>query len=360
MPGRRRRRGPPQRHGPPAHRAPTRTASSQLTAIPDFDDQRLDLVTPRARRVAAGARRGRDRAQLAPARAASSRARRSTSRRVDGKLHDLTVAGDRPRGRRRARVLRRPGVRPRDARDAPAPGLRRRRSTSSGSSPRTRRWIATASARVTDDVTRPDRGRRHAGLRVVTCPVPGKHPANDLLQGFFLVLGVIGALSPRRVRVPRREHRVGDPRPADPPDRRDEGDRRPERPDRRAVPRARARPTRCSSLAVALPLGALGRVRLHARSPRASRTSTSRLLRSRRSVFLLEIAVGLVVPLARRARAGHPRRPHHRPRGARERRHRRPVRPRPLRPAAPGHPRRSPTHAAEHPQHVPAQGPPES
>ena len=89
-------------------------------------------------------------------------------------------------------------------------------------------------------------------------PVPGRHPANDLLQGFFLVLGVHRRAGARRVRVPRRQHRVGDPRPADAPDRDHEGDRRPERPDRRPLPRARARLRACSRWRSRCRSGALG------------------------------------------------------------------------------------------------------
>ena len=53
MHGRRRCRGPAERHGPPDDR-PKALPRDPLTAIPDFGDQRLDLVTPEP-----GAVRGR-------------------------------------------------------------------------------------------------------------------------------------------------------------------------------------------------------------------------------------------------------------------------------------------------------------
>ena len=67
-------------------------------------------------------------------------------------------------------------------------------TTSCASSSTTRRWTGTGSRpSPTTSAARLERsGAQVFGTYV---PPPGEHPANELLQGFFLVLGVIGALS---------------------------------------------------------------------------------------------------------------------------------------------------------------------
>ena len=163
-----------------------------LTAIPDFEDQRLDLVTresgawPPQRDEVEIERSSLQLADLRPGQAIQVQT-------VDGKLHDLTVAGishevaaapafyvGRVFGHVTPDTLERMGYG--DTYDelrilVDDPTLDR-----------------DGIRAVTEDVREriEDGGTRVFGSFV---PQPGKHPANDLLQGFFLVLGVIGALS---------------------------------------------------------------------------------------------------------------------------------------------------------------------
>ena len=162
-----------------------------LTAVPDFEDQRLDLVT---------LERG-----TWPARGEVAIERSSlqlvglevgdviTVQTVDGDLHELTVSaidhevGASPAfyvGRAFGHVL--PGTLEDMGFDTrfdelrilvDDPGL-------------DRDAIRDVATRVQERVER-------AGTPVfgTFVPEPGRHPANDLLQGFFLVLGVIGGLS---------------------------------------------------------------------------------------------------------------------------------------------------------------------
>ena len=190
----------------------------------------------------------------------------------------------------------------------------------------------------------------------VQVPTPGEHPAQDVLNAVFLILGAIGGLSLVVSGVPRDQHDQRDPRPADAPDRDDEG--------------GRARATARSpgiylgivlayallALLVAIPLGALGAWAL------TLFTAGARELRGDR---VLRPAPGARPrgrdrarrPAAGRRVAGLARRADHGPRGrSRQRRHQRRLRPQPVRPRAPVDPRPVAPDAAVDPEHVPAQG----
>ena len=113
---------------------------------------------------------------------------------ADGKEHDLTAIGlSHEVGAAPAFYAGRVAG-PRDARDAPGPRLRHhlRRAPDQGRRPDPRPGRHPCGRR-----RRLARGSSGPAIPVFGSyvPVPGRHPANDLLQGFFLVLGFIGGLS---------------------------------------------------------------------------------------------------------------------------------------------------------------------
>ena len=344
-------RGPPHRHRPP----PQRRRLVPGDAAHRDPGLRRPAPRPRhaaVRRLAARSRRGRDGAQLA--RAAAVR-RGPAAPRPDRRTARSTTC--------RSRASRTRSARRRPSTPAGWPGTSRPRrsrtwastpaSTSSASRSPTRRSTRTAIRAVADEVsTRVQR----AGIPVFGSyvPVPGRHPANDLLQGFFLVLGFIGALAlvvsgflvvnTVSAILAQQTRQIG------------------------IMKAIGARNGQIAglylvlvlayavlALAVALPLGALGAYALRPvhRGPRQ--------LRHRRG---LDPARGHRArgrhrarrPPARRPRPDLPRRPDHRARGAGLDGHRRPLRPRPLRPPAARHPGPAAPDAAVDPQHVPPQG----
>ena len=242
--------------------------------------ERGEVVIERSSLAAAAVRRG-------PA--------RSPSRPPDGKVHDLSVRGHLARGRRRAGVLRRPGGRATS---------RRRRSQDLGFDT-TFDELRIKVADPTLDQDGHPRGRRRGrdalerggvpGLRQLRAgarPPPGQRPAAGLLPG----PRVHRRAGAGRVGLPGRQHRLGDPRPADAPDRDHEGDRRPQRPDRRPVPRARPRLRRAGAGGRAAARRAR-RLRLRVSSRRASPTSTSTAVSIPPEVSRSRSASGCVVPL---------------------------------------------------------------
>ena len=155
--------------------APSRYREMLLTAIPDFDDQRLDLVTPgagaawppSARRAAPGA------LSLTLADVPTGRRGRGPDRRRHAPPPPRRRAL--PRGRRRAGLLRRPAQRPRHVRDPGRPRLRRPPTTSCASSSPTRR--------LDRDGIRPSPRRSASGWSAPACtvfgtyvPPPGRAP----------------------------------------------------------------------------------------------------------------------------------------------------------------------------------------
>ncbi|HEY8169017.1 MAG TPA: FtsX-like permease family protein [Candidatus Limnocylindrales bacterium] len=163
-----------------------------LTAIPDFDDQRLDLVDPEA--GGWPPQRGdvvieRSSLQVEPL-AIGQEVRIQT---VDGESHDLTVVGTshevsaapafyvgRVQGHVTPETLRDLGY------DTTFDELRIRVADPTLGQDGIQAVADEVSAKL-----------ERAGVPVFGSfvPVPGRHPANDLLQGFFVVLGFIGALA---------------------------------------------------------------------------------------------------------------------------------------------------------------------
>ncbi len=164
----------------------------QLTAIPDFEDQRLDLVDPQ--RGAWPPERGevaveRSSLQVEPL----ELGQRLTIQTVDGKLHELDlVAIDHEVGAAPAFYVGRvqAHVTPETLEDlgfgTGFDELRIRVADTTLDQDGVQAVADEVSSRL-----------ERAGVRVFGSyvPVPGRHPANDLLQGFFLVLGFIGALA---------------------------------------------------------------------------------------------------------------------------------------------------------------------
>jgi putative ABC transport system permease protein len=163
-----------------------------LTAVPDFEDQQLDLVDPQSGAWPPG--RGevvieRSSLQLQPLAAGE----KLTVQPADGDLDTLTVVGlshevgaapafyaGRIQGHATPETLEDLGY------DDTFDELRIRVADAT---------LDEAGIReVADEVSR---RIERAGVPVfgTYVPVPGRHPANDLLQGFFLVLGFIGGLS---------------------------------------------------------------------------------------------------------------------------------------------------------------------
>jgi putative ABC transport system permease protein len=163
-----------------------------LTAVPDFEDQRLDLVEPESGAWPPGT--GEiviERSSMALEPLAAGQA--ITVQTPDGDLHPMTVAGvSHEVGAAPAFYFGRMlgHVRPETLEDL-----------GYGSSYDELRILVSDTTldeagiqAVVDEVsTRLER----AGVQVFGAwvPVPGRHPANDLLQGFFLVLGFIGGLA---------------------------------------------------------------------------------------------------------------------------------------------------------------------
>ena len=163
-----------------------------LTAIPDFNDQHLDLVTPQS----GGWPPARDEVVMERSSLVLQPFTEGQPLRVqtqDGKVHDLTVRG----------ISHEVGAAPafyagRVAGHVTPETLEDLGFDTSFDELHIKVADATLDQdgirAVADDVsTRIQR----AGIPVFGSyvPVPGRHPANDLLQGFFLVLGFIGALS---------------------------------------------------------------------------------------------------------------------------------------------------------------------
>jgi putative ABC transport system permease protein len=164
----------------------------QLTALPDFDDQRLDLVTPQS----GGWPPDRDevvmeRSSLVLQPFAPGQPLRVQT--ADGKEHDLTTIGishevgaapafyaGRVAGHVTPETLQDLGY------DMAFDELHVKVADATLDQDGIRAVVDDVSTRI-----------QRAGIAVngSYVPVPGRHPANDLLQGFFLVLGFIGALS---------------------------------------------------------------------------------------------------------------------------------------------------------------------
>ena len=162
-----------------------------LTAIPDFEDQRLDLVD-----LERGGWPGRgevvvERSSLQVQGLVEGQ--ELTVQTVDGKLHELALIGISHEvgaapafyvGRVQAHVT--PDTLQDLGYDSTFDELRIRVADPA---------LDEAGIQgVADEVTAK---LERAGVQVFGSfvPVPGRHPANDLLQGFFLVLGFIGALA---------------------------------------------------------------------------------------------------------------------------------------------------------------------
>jgi putative ABC transport system permease protein len=163
-----------------------------LTAIPDFEDQRLDLVDPE---------RGGwppDRGEIVVERSSLqvqplAEGQQLTVQTVDGALHELTLIGISHEvgaapafyvGRVQAHVT--PETLQDLGYDTTFDELRIRVADAT--------LDEVGIQAVADEVTAK---LERAGVEVFGSyvPVPGRHPANDLLQGFFLVLGFIGGLA---------------------------------------------------------------------------------------------------------------------------------------------------------------------
>jgi putative ABC transport system permease protein len=163
-----------------------------LTAIPDFKDQRLDLVTPE--RGGWPPERGevvieRSSLQLQPL----TEGQALTIQTADGKTHPLKVIGishevgaapafyaGRVSGHVTPDTLRDLGY------DTTFDELRIRVTDAS---------LDKAGVQVVADQVKAKLERAGVTVFGSYVPIPGRHPANDLLQGFFLVLGFIGALA---------------------------------------------------------------------------------------------------------------------------------------------------------------------
>ena len=163
-----------------------------LTAIPDFDDQRLDLVDPES--GGWPPERGevvveRSSLQVEPLVAPSE----LTIQTVDGDLHELTLIGiDHEVGAAPAFYIGRvqAHVTPETLQDLGYDTSFDELRIRVADPTLDQAGIQVVADEVTAKLER-------AGVRVFGSyvPVPGRHPANDLLQGFFLVLGFIGALA---------------------------------------------------------------------------------------------------------------------------------------------------------------------
>jgi putative ABC transport system permease protein len=166
----------------------------QLTAIPDFADQRLDLVTPEAGQGTWPPEQGEveiERSSLMLEHLVPGQ--QITIQTPDGKTHQLRVAGiDHEVGASPAFYVGRVfgHVTPDTLEDLgfgqQDDELRIRAADTTLDRDGIRALVEEVSARLQ---------RGGVAVNGSYVPVPGKHPANDLLQGFFLVLGVIGTLS---------------------------------------------------------------------------------------------------------------------------------------------------------------------
>jgi len=173
------------RTGPDAYR------ELQLTAIPDFDDQRLDLVTLER---GAWPERGEVAIERSSLRLVDlAVGDRITVQTVDGDLHELTVSGiDHEVGASPAFYVGRAfgHVAPETLEDLGFDTSFDELRILVADPALDRDGIRAVADRVRDRLER-------AGYAVVgtVVPEPGRHPAEDLLQGFFLVLGALGGLS---------------------------------------------------------------------------------------------------------------------------------------------------------------------
>ncbi len=164
----------------------------QLTAIPDFNDQHLDLVTSQS----GGWPPDRDQVVMERSSLVLQPFTEGQALRVqtqDGKVHDLSVLGishevgaapafyaGRVAGHVTPETLENLGF------DATFDELHIKVDDPTLDQDGIRAVVDEVSTRI-----------ERAGIPVFGSyvPVPGRHPANDLLQGFFLVLGFIGALA---------------------------------------------------------------------------------------------------------------------------------------------------------------------
>ncbi len=322
-----------------------------LTAIPDFEDQRLDLIDPERGGWPPG--RGevvieRSSLQLRPL----VEGERLSIQTADGKLHDLTVRG----------ISHEVGA-------APAFYVGR---IQGHVTPETLQDLGYDTTFDELHIKVADPTLDEAGIQAVTdevaaklerggvtvfgsyVPVPGRHPANDLLQGFFLILGFIGALAlvvsgflvvnTVSAILAQQTRQIG------------------------VMKAIGARNDQIAgiylglvlvyailALIVALPLGLLGAYAFTSFTAGLANFDVETVFLAPH-VLALEIGVGLIVPLLAAAGAGHARCPRHHPRGARLDGHQRPVRPRTLGPTAARDPWPTAADVAVDPQHVPPQG----
>ena len=323
----------------------------QLTAITDFEDQRLDLVTPEA-----GATWPPGRGDLLLERSSLTLADVPTSgdvevQTVDGTVHRLRVAGLTHEvgaspafyvGRLNGHItfetladlgygtaydelrilVRQPGTEPRR-------GPRRRRDRA--------RAVGTGG------------GDGPLRVRAAARRAPRQRPARRRLPGPRLP----GLPRPAGLGLPGGEHRERDHRPADAPDRGHEGGGRPEPPGGRPLPR--------HGPGVRHPVAVRGPAPRRPRCVRADRLHREPRQLRRDDVLR---APGGPRPRGRgRTPRSPPRRPGahlargagDRPRGGEQHGHRRPLRAESLRPGHPACPRPPPPHPAVHPQHLPPQ-----
>lgn len=163
-----------------------------LNAVPDFDDQRLDLVTLQSGAWPTG------RQQLAVERSSLrlepfTQGERLSIRTADGREHTLTMTGVTHEvaaapafytGRIQAHVT--PDTLADLGFDDRFDELRILVKDQT---------LDRAGITAVADQVRDRLERSGAQVFATYVPPPGEHPANELLQGFFLVLGVIGALA---------------------------------------------------------------------------------------------------------------------------------------------------------------------
>ncbi len=192
----------------------------------------------RLRPLATAARRGGVRAVEHAPRGPRHRPARHPATRP-GPHEDPGHRWVRPRARRRAGVLLRPPHRLRQLRHPRGPRLQRlvRRIARPDLEPRRDPRGQQGGGRGRPRPRREGRvpGGVHAGRHPRPAPRP-RRPGRDLPRA-----GRDRRVEPRGLRVPRHQHHVGDHRPADPPDRDDEGRRSARPPGRGGLPRDRAR-----------------------------------------------------------------------------------------------------------------------
>jgi putative ABC transport system permease protein len=163
-----------------------------LTAVPDFDDQRLDLVASQS----GGWPPDRDQVVMERSSLVLQPFSEGQSLRVqtqDGKVHDLSVLGiSHEVGAAPAFYAGRVAghVTPETLEDLGFDTTFDELHIKVADPTLDQDGIRAVADQVSTRIER-------AGIPVFGSyvPVPGRHPANDLLQGFFLVLGFIGALA---------------------------------------------------------------------------------------------------------------------------------------------------------------------